>query len=187
MVLGAGERSRPSSVPGFPPRCLYPARTRRAFTLLEILLALALIGLLSGALVTGAVSLLNTEPQSPEEVFWAASQQARRAALRTQQEVALSFDAKEKEFVVTEPSGRRSFPIPAASRELTIDLLQAQASGGSVLIGGQLVDTRTLPSVSFYPDGTCTPFRVQFRTTGPARVIAIDPWTCAPVLKTERT
>jgi len=53
------------------------------------------------------------------------------------------------------------------------------------LIGGQLVESERIESVSFYPDGTCAPFRVQFRTTGPAKVIAIDPWTCAAMLLEE--
>lgn len=154
-----------------------------AFTLLEILLALALIGLLSAGLVTGATHLLNSQPQSPEEVFWEASRTARRRALNAQQDVALSFDAKEKQFVMVSASGlQKTFPVPKAPRELTVDFLHARSGGGSVLIGGQLVDTQTLPSVTYHSDGTCTPFRVQFRTTGPARIIAIDPWTCAPVL-----
>ena len=35
----------------------------------------------------------------------------------------------------------------------------------------------------FYPDGTCTAFRVQFRVGANAWQLAIDPWTCAPVLE----
>ena len=38
------------------------------------------------------------------------------------------------------------------------------------------------PQVIFYPDGTCTPFRVQFRMPDRASVLTIDPWTCAEVL-----
>lgn len=177
---------RPPRAPAGPEpvRGRYRGAAARAFTLLEILLALALLGLLSAALVTGAVHLVSTQPQSAEEVFWAATRAARREALTSQQPVTLSFDSKEKQFVL---GGRSTaaFAIPSAPRDLTVDLLAAQSGGGTVLIGGQLVDTETLPSVSFYPDGTCTPFRVQFRTSGPAQIIAIDPWTCAPMLKME--
>lgn len=162
-------------------------KDRRAFTMLEILLSLALLSLLVAALVSGATQFLNSRARSPEEVFWEATRLARRTALNGEQEVPFSFDAKEKQFVIGAATAARRIEIPGAPPELTVDLLQAQASGGSVLIGGQLVDTRTLPSVSFYPDGTCTPFRVQFRTNGPARVIAIDPWTCAPVLTKTNT
>lgn len=165
-----------------------PRKTWRvdAFTLLEILLALALLGLLSAALVSGAAHLVDSRPTRPEDVFWAASNAARRAALHSEHEVTLRFDTKEKRFLLGEGADAPSFPIPNAPRDLTVDLLQGQGEatgGGPVLISGQLVETRTIPSVTYYPDGTCTAFRVQFRVNGPARVIAIDPWTCAPVLQ----
>jgi len=154
----------------------------RGFTLLEIMLAVALIGLLSAALVSVAVHLADNRPRTAQEIFWEANHAARRTALKTEHEVQLSFDAKEKKFVVADGDATQAFPVPEA-HDLTVDFLLAQATGGSLLIGGQLVDTHTLPAVSFYPDGTCSPFRIQFRVTGgPAHVIAIDPWTCAAVL-----
>lgn len=156
------------------------------FTLLEILLAIALIGLLSAAMVSGVAQLVDSKPKSPVEVFWEAAHAARRAALKSEIETRLSYDSKDKQFVVTDIQGVQKFPV-VAERELTIDLLHAQSSGGSILIAGELMDTKTLPFVSFYADGTCMPFRVQFHTTGPANVIGIDPWTCAPVLVEAKT
>lgn len=153
---------------------------RRAFTLLELLLAVALLGILSAALVAIAPRLADGRPDSPQDIFWEAVRTARRSALTTEREVRLRFDEKEKEFV-HEGGSSQKFPV-LKTPDLTIDFLHAKSSGGSILIGGQLVDTQTLPSVSFFPDGTCSPFRVQFRTTGPAQIVAIDPWTCAPVL-----
>ncbi len=155
-----------------------------AFTLIEILLAVALLGLLSAALVSGAAHLVGDHPQTPQEVFWTAVRTARRAALKSETEVQLSFDSKEKNFVVEGLSGKQTLPVPNA-HDLTIDLLQGQSLGGSVLIRGQLVETQTIPTVSFYSDGTCMPFRVQFRTTGPAQILSIDPWTCSPMLESK--
>jgi general secretion pathway protein H len=157
------------------------SRCTRAFTLIEILLAVALLGLLSAVMVSVAVRFVDGAPKTPDEIFWEAARTARRSALTSEREVRLSYDDKEKQFVLEGGAGGKTFPVPE-NRDLTIDFLHAQSTGGSVLIGGQLVDTKTLPSVSFFPDGTCSPFRVQFRTTGPARILAIDPWTCAPVL-----
>ena len=153
----------------------------RAFTLIEILLTVALLGLLSTALVSGAAHLVGNRKQTPQEIFWDAVHIARKTALGSEHDVQLSFEAKEKSFVIDDRGTKQSLAVPDA-RDLTIELLQAQSSGGSILIGGQLLDTQTLSSVSFYADGTCSPFRVQFRTNGPARVLAIDPWTCASVL-----
>ena len=153
----------------------------RGFTLLEILLALALIGLFAGVLVSVSVNLIGDRPQTPEEIFWKVSGEARKAALKSEQEVRLSFDEKAHAFVLSGATTQR-FPVPGDA-ELKIDFLAASSSGqSSVLIGGMLVETQPLPFVSYYSDGTCLPFRVQFRSTGPARTLAIDPWTCAEVL-----
>ena len=162
------------------------ARRAAAFTLLEILLALALLGLISAALVSGAIHLLNGGAKTPEEVFWDASAAAREAALKKDQDVLLRFDDKEKAFVLDKGGSTEKFPV-VPEPNLTIDFLHAASTGGMVLIGGELVDTQSVPFVTFYSDGTCSPFRVQFRTTGPARVITIDPWTCARVLAPAET
>lgn len=176
MVLAAG---------GFPTARVGRAR-RIGFTLLEILLALALIGLLSASLITAGTHLIDSRPRTPEEVFWEATRTARRMALKTQTEITLGFDEKEKRFVITQGGGEQFFPVQGP-RELTIDLLPARSTGGALLIGGQLVESERIESVFFYADGTCSPFRVQFRTTGPAKVIAIDPWTCAAMLVEEKS
>ena len=158
---------------------------RRGFTLLELLLAVALLGILSAALVSIAPRLADGRPDSPQDIFWEAVRTARRSALTTEREVRLRFDEKEKEFVL-EGESTEKFPV-LKTPDLTIEFLHAKSSGGSILIGGQLVDTQTLPSVSFFPDGTCSPFRIQFRTTGPAQFVSIVPWNCAPVLTDETT
>lgn len=157
-----------------------PATHRAAFTLLEIMLAIALLGIISAALVSGSVHLLNHGAETPEQVFWDASAKARETALKQDHDVLLSYDDKEKTFVLDNNGSTEKFPV-VPDDHLTIDFLHASTSDGrgTALIGGQLVDTETIPFVTFYADGTCTPFRVQFRTNGPADVIAVDPWTCA--------
>lgn len=161
---------------------LHSIRRRRGFTLLEILLAVALIGLLVSTLIATSWHLIGDRAVTPEEVFWEATREARKAALKSEHEHRMSFDDKEKAFVVTDGAVLKTFLVPAGGDELTIDFLPGQQGRNAVLIGGQLVDTRTIPEVSFYADGTCQPFRVQFRRNGPARIISIDPWTCAPVI-----
>lgn len=151
------------------------------FTLMEILLAIALMALLAGVLITGGANLLSDKAVTPEDVFWKAVQQSRTAALTAEHEVRLSFDSKGMDFVLDDGTAPQTLPVPPV-RELTVDFLSASAGQSSVLIGGELVDTKTMPAVTFYPDGTCMPFRVQFRAGGAAHVLNIDPWTCAPVL-----
>jgi hypothetical protein len=171
----------------------------RAFTLLEILLCLALIALLGGVLIGGSSHLLSEQPVTPHGLFWKAVQEARKSALKSQREVRLKYDGDKKQFLLVDglapatlaEDGRtriesplKVFPVPAETAgDLTIDFLAASAKGGNaILVGGVLLEARPVPFVSFYPDGTCTPFRAQFARSGGSTILAIDPWTCAPVL-----
>ena len=155
---------------------------QRGFTLLEILLVIGLIGLLAGVLVGGSARLLADRPVTVEAVFWEAAANARRKALQQDRDVSLRYDARERAFIANAAGSETRFPVPAG--EVKVDFLPASnpSGAGLVLIAGSLVDTRTLSAVTFYADGTCSPFRVQIATGGPARTLAIDPWTCAPAL-----
>ncbi len=161
---------------------------RRGFTLLEMLLTLALIALLAGALIGGSSALLAEKPPSADDVFWTTVRAARKTALNAEQDLNLRYDEKAKAFQLTPPDGIvQSFPIPVpvtgSGTDLIVEFLAAQKTGGSILLGGTVVETEPLSGgVTFYADGTCTPFRLQIRVNGGAHIIALDPWTCSPVL-----
>ena len=162
------------------------ARRRGAFTVLELLLALAIIALLGTVLIGGSARLLSDQPVSADEVFWKAVQQARKSALKTGGEVRLTFvDDRDKgrSFVVNDGTTPKEFPlVPATSADLAVTFLVAQKGGNAVLVAGTLVETQTIPFVTFYGDGTCTAFRAQFQRGSGVHTVAIDPWTCAQVL-----
>lgn len=148
-----------------------------------MLLTLALIGLLAGVLVTGAVYLTDEKPTTPEDVFWKAVMETRRQALLSGRDVRLRFVKKDKAHALVASGSEKEQRFPFENvEELTVDFLSVQKGSSAILVRGQLVETQSIPYVTFYGDGTCTPFRAQFRTGGAARSIAIDPWTCAPVL-----
>ena len=165
------------------PNSFFPSRASRGFTLLEVLLSLAIIALLATVLIGGSAQLLNDKPVSADEVFWKCVQEARKAALKTERDTRLTFDAKEKKFVISDGGAAKDFPIPARSAaELTVDFLTMQKGASSILIGGVLIETQTVPFVTFYSDGTCSAFRAQFMRNGASHVLSVDPWTCAPML-----
>ena len=180
---------RLSARPAASLRAVFPLRAagvpragRDGFTLLEILVAIALIALLSAVLIGGATRMLSSEPTLPADVFRKAVADARQQAVEKEVEVRLSFDSKEKAFQMTSAAGSHSYPL-TASGDVSVDFLSNQKGGSAILVGGVLIETQTLPFVTFYPDGTCSPFRVQFHLNGDVPApIAIDPWTCAPVL-----
>ncbi len=159
----------------------------RGFTMLEILLALAIIGLLAGVLIGGSAALLNQKPVAVEDVFWSAVQQARKGALSHEREVLLRFfndRERGKGFEVIDGVETKTFPLHArvATNDLVVDFLGTQKGGPTVLIAGVLLETTKLPHVRFYSDGTCESFRLQIAGATGSHVLSIDPWTCAPIL-----
>ncbi len=162
------------------------SRGRAAFTILEILMVIGLISMLTGVMVTGAIHLTRDKAVTPEDVFWKAVSETRRMALISGREVKLSFigkdNVKERALVARSIDGTEQRFVFEQSGELSVDFLALQKGGSSILLGGQLVETQTIQNVTFYGDGTCSPFRLQLRTGGAARILAIDPWTCSLVL-----
>ncbi|HEY8932169.1 MAG TPA: prepilin-type N-terminal cleavage/methylation domain-containing protein [Rariglobus sp.] len=162
---------------------------RSGFTLLEVLITIALIALLTGALVVGTNRMLGDRPKNADELFWAAVGAARKDALLNNHDVRFVFDLKTHEFIASAAGveTRHAF-VPKEIAE--IDFLAAKSVGNSssaILMGGQLVETQTIPAVTFYGDGTCSPFRAQIKSRNGARVLEIDPWTCAPMLTAQPT
>lgn len=152
---------------------------RRAFTLIEILLVIGLLGLASLVLVNSASDLFRSREPRPDDVFWQAVTAARQLALESNRTVTLRYDQEKRTLAWA------AGPDPGRSLAFSGQLLEflPVAASGTVLIGGQLAETGNLPLIRFYPDGGCDAFRAQLTdATGRRIVLAIDPWTCAPML-----
>ena len=159
------------------------AAGRAGFTLLEVLVTIALIALLTGVLVVGTSRLLGDRLKTPDELFWLAAAAARKQALLQNQSVRLSLDAKSREFILTSSAAETRMPfVPTQLAEIEFLPPKSPSTYAAILIAGELVETRTQPFVTFYGDGTCSPFRVQLKGRTQTRVLEIDPWTCAPML-----
>lgn len=190
--------SLPASLPGisrFTRR--RGASATAGFTLLEVLLSLAIIALLGGVLIAGGAHLLTERPTTPHEVFWQAVQEARKAALKSGHDVRMKYDREKRLFILLdglaptrlaadgftrEEMPLKIFPVMAGQEsELEISFLSAAKGGQTILLGGLLVESQPLGFVTFYSDGTCSPFRAQFMRNAAVSTYAIDPWTCAPV------
>ena len=145
-----------------------PARS--GFTLVELLLVLALLGLIVTVTLTGARAIAQASGEADaESAALNAIGAARRAAVTTGQVVVLHA----ADDALTWSGGRQTLP-PGDTRVL---LLPAQR-GNAFLIGGDVTE-EPITEVRFYPDGTCDAFRLQFKRKDGSKVVAIDPWTCA--------
>lgn len=165
-------------------------------------MVIALLALFATILVTGSARMLDMQPVTSEEVFWKAVQEARKRALKAEHEMRLQFDDRKKQFAIydgmapglaetnnslsiEEVTPVATFPLVRGAENLNIDFLGASV-GHRIIVAGTVVESQTVPFVTFYSDGTCSPFRVQFRRSSGAdgaSVLAVDPWTCAPMLK----
>ena len=161
---------------------------RAGFTLLEVLVTIALIALLTGVLVVGTSRLLGDRSKSADDLFWLAAGAARKEALLQNQPIRLSFDKKTREFILGSAAAETRMPfVPVLTAELDFLPPKSPSASASILIAGELVETQTMPYVTFYGDGTCAPFRVQLKGRTQTRVLEIDPWTCAPMLAIQPT
>ena len=152
---------------------------RVGFTLVEVLLVLALFVLAAAVLLPSAGGLFRSGPSANvEEELAMILQHARREAVLRGREVMLRFDAEAQRFVAEGFTARAPGEAP-----VRVDFLR-EGAGSAVLIAGQIVETDAVPGLKFFPDGTCDPVRLQFRPArGSVRVMAVDPWTCAPGLE----
>lgn len=144
------------------------------FTLVEILLALALLVLFATLLLPGVNSILRSlTVQEPIQLVAAQILEARQQALETGRMMDWRYDVESRRFRL---DGEWQEPLPDA---LEVRLLPP-GSESTVLLGGQLVATGWLRRVRFYPDGTCDPFEIQLLEPAmPPRWLRVDPWTCA--------
>jgi prepilin-type N-terminal cleavage/methylation domain-containing protein len=149
------------------------------FTLIEVLLAVGILGFVSFLFVSSAADLFRSSELRPEDVFWQGVTASRQLALDSNRVVTLRYSADKRSLVWSagaDPVRSLAFP----GRQLEFLPIAEQAT---VLLGGQLTETGSIKAVRFYPDGGCDAFRAQLTdATGRRTLLAIDPWTCAPML-----
>lgn len=155
---------------------------RRGFTLIEILLVLALLSLLLALFIVGASNLFRSQEKTMNDVFWEAVQAARLQAVEGDRTVELRYDDKKNllrwgsgETAATQAwPGKKLEFIPVEKRD-------------TMLLGGQLVETGGMTVVRFFADGCVENFRAQL-TAADGRIshLEIDPWTCAPIIRDKK-
>lgn len=153
------------------------ARRRAGFTLVEVLLVMALLALFAAVFIPGVTSILREiDSRGPEQLLAESILAARNEALESDRMVELRYDDQTRQ-LVWGATATRSEALPLGAN---CDLLPV-ATGGNILLGGVLEEAgKPLRRVRFFPDGTCDAFRVRLKTLGEMpRLYLIDPWTCA--------
>lgn len=156
-------------------------RSRRpGFTLVEVLLVIALIALVSSAIVAGAgaIDRLQRESADAESTALAAFAAARRTAVTTAATVTIVHLPEERK--LSWEGGAAQLPDNDEEVSLLPPVMES-----AFLVGGQLQEN-AITRVRFYPDGTCDAFRLKVRRGTQSRESLIDPWTTSPVNLAEK-
>jgi type II secretory pathway pseudopilin PulG len=188
-VPGRAARSCPPPAPGA--HRARAVRRRGGFTILEVLLVVALLAATATLFLVSFDSLARTTPEETiEAVFWSALRDAREHALRTRQPVQVFFDAEQFAFVLAGAQPFRTVRVPVnewpSGLEVGVRFLEEVAQNEFILVRGELVTRREVPRALVFPDGTCRAVEVEIAVGRATRRIAVDPWTCAELLVPDR-
>lgn len=133
---------------------------KKAFTILEVLMVIALIGLVSGLFAVNFDVLIRAiGKKSPEKILYNAICEARYQTIREHIPVYLSFDKKKKAFVIYKEQADK--PLVQMPLEPDIEFV-FESIPPNTYRGGQFQKPpvsakETIEKMAFFPDGSSTP------------------------------
>lgn len=163
---------------------------RKAFTLIEMMLTIALIAMLSSLFIWNINSMLKQgELEALQNELWKAVEQAKQSAVFSRTPRVVRFDKELQAFIVSAGSEQLTFEVDTDSFsegvEIEVIFSETLPKDGYRLVRGELVTQREIESVTFYPDGTCTPFSVDLKIAEYESSFQIDPWTSSQLTRPE--
>lgn len=185
-----GDLQRGDPTPDGAPTTPARARDRAAragFTLLELMLVIALMAVAGSMFLVSLESLGKSSPEDEfESAFWRASALAREHAVAARRTVELRWDEEARAFALEGGGAPAQVPVPtnadAKNRRYSATFTEEVAANDYILVRGALITRRPTPAVRFFPDGSCQAFAVEFSLGDAKRQVLVDPWTGAEML-----
>lgn len=133
----------------------------RGFSLLELLVVIALIALAGGLVAINAKSILEgLGEEPPERIFLAALREARFQAAFRQEKTRLLFNDEDQALLLYGESGELLERYPFSDKELTVSFVQILPARGVNRLSREEISP--IESIFFRQDRSSTPFRVTF-------------------------
>ncbi len=154
------------------------------------MLTMALIALLSSLFIWNIQALLKQgELEALQNEMWGAVERAKQSAVFTREPHRVRFDLDTQAFVVSAGGEEIPFKVDTSGLgediEIEVIFKMVLPKDGYRLVRGELVTHREIETVTFYPDGTCTPFTVDLKIAEYESSVQIDPWTGSQLTQPE--
>lgn len=135
---------------------------RRGFSLIELIIVIALVALVGSLVVINAQAILRGLGEEPvDRILQKAVREARFQAAYLKEPVRLRFDEESRAFEILNAAGSRLQTFPTGLPEnTTVEILFEQILPEEGLSGTRRLETAEIPAVTFRPDRSSTPFQV---------------------------
>ncbi|NDV62507.1 prepilin-type N-terminal cleavage/methylation domain-containing protein [Puniceicoccales bacterium CK1056] len=153
---------------------------RHGFTLIELIIVIALVALVGGLVVVNAEAIFRGLGEEPvDRILRKAVREARFQAAYLKEPVQLRFDEESVAFLLTGESGQTlkdfSTGLESSANELDVEFEQLLPEEG--LNRNASPDTVEIETVTFRPDRSSTPFQVIIDQDGRPYTLRFDPFS----------
>lgn len=153
-------------------------KAKKGFSLIEIIIVVALIALIGGLMAINAQSILRGLGEEPvEDLLRKAVREARFQAAYLKDSARLAWDEEESSFRITSATGSviSTFPVESNPEEVEITFEQILPFEG--LNRSRMSNTIEIGSVTFRPDRSSTPFQVRIEVGRDSFTQRYDPFS----------
>ena len=154
---------------------------RRGFSLIELIIVIALVALVGGLVVINAQAILRGLGDEPvEQIFLKAVREARFQAASLKEATRLQYNPETGSFELYTESGRGLGTFDTGlgdDAEYDLEITFEQILPLEGLTRRQAPRTAPVPAVTFRPDRSSTPFQVVFDFGATAFTQRFDPFS----------
>lgn len=152
---------------------------RRGFTLVELVIVIALIALVGSLVVVNAEAILAGLGEQPvERILQKAVREARYQAASLKEPVGLYYDGEKAALAILDSGGGELASFEITEEEAgRLDIAFEQILPGEGLDGRPSRGTAPLDAVVFRPDRSSTPFQAVIRHGRDSYTLRYDPFS----------